>query len=59
MCDVNKYYNIFRDLKSLSQDDTLQLILGAETQEEKEFFALLGNFLLKKKQKKVIEGNLF
>lgn len=59
MCDVKKYYNIFQDLNSLSQDDTLQLILGAETQEEKEFFAMLGNFLLKKRQRKVIERNLF
>lgn len=59
MCDVKKYYDIFQDIKSLSQDDTLQLILEAETQEQKEFFAMLGNYLLQKKQKKVVEGNLF
>ena len=59
MCDTKKYYSIFQDIKTLSQSDTLQLILEAETQEEKEFFAMVGNFLLKNKQKKVIEGNLF
>lgn len=59
MCDAKKYYNIFQDIKNLSPSDTLQLILEAETQEEKEFFAMVGNFLLKNKQKKVVEGNLF
>lgn len=59
MCDAKKYYSIFQDIKTLSQSDTLQLILEAETQEEKEFFAMVGNFLLKNKQKKVVEGNLF
>ena len=59
MCDAKKYYNIFQDIKNLSPSDTLQLILEAETQEEKEFFVMVGNFLLKNKQKKVVEGNLF
>ena len=59
MCDVKKYNNIFKDIKSLRQDDTLQLILEAETQEERDFYVMVGNFLLQKKQKTVVEGNLF
>lgn len=59
MCDVKKYNNIFQEIKSLRQDDTLQLILEAETQEEKDFYVMVGNFLLQKKQKTVVEGNLF
>lgn len=59
MCDVKKYHNIFQDMKALTQDDTLQLILEAKSQEEKEFFAMIGNFLLQKKQKMVIERNLY
>ena len=59
MCDVKKYNNIFKEIKSLRQDDTLQLILEAETQEERDFYVMVGNFLLQKKQKTVVEGNLF
>ena len=59
MCDVKKYNEIYREIRSLRQDDTAQLILEAETQEEREFYAMVGNFLLQKKQKLVIEGNLF
>ena len=59
MCDVKKYNNIFQEIKSLRQDDTLQLILEAETQEERDFYVMVGNFLLQKKQKTVVEGNLF
>ena len=59
MCDVKKYNDIFREIKSLRQDDTLQLILEAKTQEEREFYVMGGNFLLQKKQKTVVERNLF
>lgn len=59
MCDVKKYNNIFQEIKSLRQDDTLQLILEAKTQEERDFYVMVGNFLLQKKQKTVVEGNLF
>ena len=59
MCDVRKYSDMFNDLKSLQPEDTLQLILEAKDEEERDFFEMLGNFLLQQKQKKVIEENLF
>jgi hypothetical protein len=59
MCDVKKYNDIFKEIKSLRQDDTLQLILEAKTQEERDFYVMVGNFLLQNKQKIVVEGNLF
>lgn len=59
MCDVDKYFGMFSDMKTLQPEDTLQLVLEAKTEEEKHFFEMLGNFLLQQKQKKVIEGNLF
>ena len=33
--------------------------MEAKDDEERDFFAMLGNYLLQKKQKKVIERNLF
>ena len=59
MCNVKKYNNIFQEIKSLQQDDILQLILEAKTQDERDFYVLIGNFLLQKKQKTVIERKLF
>lgn len=59
MCDVNKYSNMYNDMKNLQPEDTLQLIMEAKDDEERDFFEMLGNFLLQQKQKKVIEGNLF
>ncbi|MDD7642756.1 MAG: hypothetical protein PUK75_09840 [bacterium] len=59
MCDVRKYSDMFKDLKNLQPEDTLQLVLEAKDEEERNFFEMLGNFLLQQKQKKVIEGNLF
>lgn len=59
MCDVNKYMEMYHDMKTLQPEDTLQLILEAKSKDEKAFFEMLGNFLLQQKQKNVIERNLF
>ena len=59
MCDIQKYSEIFKEIKRLQPEDTLQLVMEAEDEEEREFFDLVGNFLLQRKQKKVIEGDLF
>ena len=59
MCDVKKYAKIYQDILELQPDDTLQLIMEAKTDEEREFYEVVGNFLLQMKQKQVIERNLF
>lgn len=59
MCDTEKYYDMYKDIKSLDPEDTLQLVMQAKNKEEKEFFEMIGNFLLQQKQKKAIEGNFF
>jgi len=59
MCDVRKYNKIYEDIVSLQPEDTLELVLEAETEEEKNFYELVGDFLLQMKQKQVIERNLF
>lgn len=59
MCDVRKYNKIYKDISTLQPEDTLQLVLEAETEEESNFYELVGDFLLQVKQKKVVEGNLF
>jgi hypothetical protein len=59
MCDVKKYEKLYQEIEKLQPEDTLQLVLEAETEEQKEFYEMVGDFLLQKKQKKVIERNLF
>lgn len=59
MCDANKYFNMYKDIRQLKPEDTLQLILEARSKEERDFFEMIGDYLLQKKQKQVIERNLF
>lgn len=59
MCDVKEYSKIYKEIEKLSPEDTLQIILESDSEEEKDFYMLVGNYLLQKKQKEVIERNLF
>lgn len=59
MCDVNKFTEIYNEIKKLNPDDTLQLIMEVDDEEERSFYQMVGDFLLQQKQKEVIEGNLF
>lgn len=59
MCDIKKYLKIYDDIKELQPEDTLQLVLEANDQEERDFFEMVGDFLLQRKQRRVIERNLF
>ncbi|MBQ6786382.1 MAG: hypothetical protein IJO85_01525 [Lachnospiraceae bacterium] len=59
MCDVKKYDEIYQEILKLQPDDTLQLMLEAKTDEEREFYEVVGNFLLQIKQRQVIARKLF
>ena len=59
MCDVKKYEKIYEDIKILQPEDTLQLVLEDETEEQRSFYEMVGDFLLQKKQRQVVERNLF
>lgn len=59
ICDVKKYDKIYEDIKELQPEDTLQLVLEAETEEQRSFYEMVGDFLLQRKQRQVIERKLF
>lgn len=59
MCDVKKFEKIYEEIGQLQPEDTLQLILEARTEEERSFYELVGDYLLQKKQRQVIERKLF
>ena len=58
MIDITNYSSIYEEIKSLTPEDTLTLLLKAPTNEEKEFWRLIGDFLLQQEQKEVIRKNL-
>ena len=59
MCDTNRYYQMFQEMKQLNPNDTMQLILESKDPTEREFFELLGDFLLQQKQREAINRRAF
>ena len=59
MCDVKKYTELYEEIIKLEPEDTLQLVLESETEEQQNFYEMIGDFLLQARQKQVIEQNLF
>lgn len=59
MCDVKKYEKIYEDIKKLQPEDTLRLVLEAETEGQRSFYEMVGDFLLQRKQRQVIGRKLF
>ncbi len=59
MCDVKKYEKIYEEIEHLQPEDTLQLVIEAETEEQRNFYEMIGDFLLQKRQRQVIERKLF
>lgn len=59
MCDIKKYNEIYKEMQSLSQEDTTILIVEAQSEEEKDFYEMVGNFFLKRRQQDSIERNVF
>lgn len=51
-----KLYELCKDMDI---EETMTLVLNAESQEEQEFFSMLSDFLLQRKQKEVIEQKKF
>ena len=49
MCDVKKYEELYKEIEKLKPEDTLQLVLEAETEEQREFYEMVGDFYFRKK----------
>ena len=59
MCDVKKYNEIYNEINKLQPEDTLELVKESKDKDEQEFFELISNYLLRKKQREIVESNLF
>ena len=50
---------LYEECKDMDIDETMDLVLSAETEEEPDFFSMLSDFLLQKQQRKVIAQKRF
>ena len=50
---------LYEEWKDMDIDETMELVLNAETEEEQDFFSMLSDFILQRKQKKVIAQKRF
>ena len=50
---------LYEECKYMDIDETMELVLNAETDEEQDFFSMLSDFILQRKQKKVIAQKRF
>ena len=59
MIDMTKYDEIYKEMKSLDVDEFLQIIINAESQEEREFYSRISDFFIQKAQKELIKKGVF
>lgn len=48
-----------QECKDMDIDETMELVLNAKTEEEQDFFSMLSDFILQRKQEKVIAQKRF
>jgi hypothetical protein len=53
---IRKLYN---QCKDMDIEETMELVLDAKNQEEQEFFSVISDYVLQKKQKEVIVNKRF
>ena len=50
---------LYEECKDMDIDETMDLVLNAETEEEQDSFSMLSDFILQRKQKQVIAQKRF
>lgn len=59
MSNIEVARKLYEQCKDMDIDETRELVLAAKNEDEIEFFSLLSDFILQRKQKKVIEQGRF
>lgn len=59
MSNVEAFKEMYRCCKEMNVEDTVDLALNAETQEEQEFIEVITNYILQTRQKEVIAQGKF
>ena len=59
MSNIEAAKQLYNTCKNMDIDETMQLVLSADTVEEQEFFSMLSDFILQQRQKEVIQQKKF
>ena len=59
MSNIEAAKKLYDTCKDMDLEETLELVLSAETQEEQDFFSMISDFILQRKQRKVIAEKRF
>ena len=59
MSGIKKKKKLYNTCRDMDIEETMELVLNAETEEEGEFFSLLSDFILQRKQREVIAQKEF
>lgn len=59
MSRIDAAKKLYEECKDMDIEETMTLVLNAESQDEQDFFSMLSDFLLQKKQKEVISQKRF
>lgn len=59
MRDINRYHEIYQEMKQIKPDDVFWLIKNAKNKDEQDFFAMVGDFFLQRRQKELIEKKAY
>lgn len=59
MSRIESARRLYEECKDMDIDETMDLVLSAETEEEQDFFSMLSDFILQRKQKNVIAQKRF
>lgn len=59
MSNIEAAKQLYNTCKNMDIDETMQLVLSADNEEEQEFFSMLSDFILQQRQKEVIRQKRF
>ena len=59
MSDVNAIKELYNKCKELDAEETMELALNAETEEEQRFIEMISDYILQLKQKEVVAQGKF
>lgn len=59
MWDADEYHAMYQEMKKIEPDDVFRLIANAKSKEEQDFFAMIGDFFLQRKQKELVKRKAY
>ena len=59
MADINIIRNLYNQCKDMDIEESIDLLLKAESKEEQDFISLVSDFVLQRKQREIIEQKKF